>query len=192
MQKPDMALAGEKRRALSTARCNCRGQLQVGHSAVAKLRLLCIVIAVSSISACARQAAPPELAGLWSRSLAACAAGLGVTFRDDAVSARFGGENFVLLSAPHYRVTPMGASALVRIEYQLPDAPGGVSAAPGRGVVEIERTPGGRLTPHQAWFLDRQTGTARAGLTPGPLQSALDLGLCPPDTVLRARPPEEH
>jgi hypothetical protein len=55
----------------------------------------------------------------------------------------------------------------------------------GRGIVEIERTPGGRLAPHRAWFLDRQTGTARSALKPGPLENALDLGLCPPDAVLR-------
>jgi hypothetical protein len=152
---------------------------------VNKLHLLGNVIAIACLASCARTPVPAELSGLWSRSLAACAAGLGVTFRNDAVQARFGKETFVLLSEPRYRVVPMGASALVRIEYKLPAAPGGVSPALGRGVVELERTPSGRLTPHQAWFLDRQTGTARAALKPGALEGALSLGLCPPDAVLR-------
>ena len=93
------------------------------------------------------------------------------------------------MSHPQYRVAPMGASALVRIEYRLPAAPGGVSPALGRGIVEIERTPGGRLTPQRAWFLDRQTGTARTPLEPGALEKAFDLGLCPPDAVLRNEAP---
>lgn len=142
------------------------------------------------LGGCAAPRPPAELAGLWSRSLLACAAGLGVTFRADAVRARFGGETLVLLGAPQYQVRPEGAGALVRIEYNLPAAPGGVNPALGRGVVELERTPAGRLVPRRAWFLDRQTGTARAGLTPGPVESALDLGLCPPDIVLKQQVPE--
>jgi hypothetical protein len=131
------------------------------------------------LSRCARPSAPAELEGLWSRSLEACAAGLGVTFRSDAVRARFGGETFVLLAEPHYEVRGGGAGVLVRIDYRLPSAPGGVNAALGRGVIELRRTPAGRLKPERRWFVDLQTGSARAPLGPGALDEALDLGLCP-------------
>jgi hypothetical protein len=156
-----------------------RRQLADGHTLTVKLRVIAIAAVLAGASGCARPAAPGELAGLWSRSLAACAAGLGVTFRNDAVRARFDRETFVLLGDPSYQVKPYGSGVLVRIEYQLPSAPGGVNAALGRGIIEIERTPAGRLVPHQAWFVDRQTGTARAALAPGPVETALQLGLCP-------------
>jgi hypothetical protein len=121
------------------------------------------------------------LSGLWSRSLEACKAGLGVTFRDDAVRARFGGDLFVLLADPRYQVNEDAGQAVVRIDYRLPSTPGGVSAALGRGVVELERSSEGRLAPRSAYFVDLQTGSARASLEGDPLTEALDLGLCPRD-----------
>jgi hypothetical protein len=123
------------------------------------------------------------LSGLWSRSLEACKAGLGVTFRDDAVRARFGGDLFVLLADPRYQVNEAGGQAVVRIDYRLPGAPGGVSAALGRGVVELERNSEGRLAPRSSYFVDLQTGSARASLEADPLTEALDLGLCPRDAA---------
>jgi hypothetical protein len=160
-------------------------QSQRRHSVHKKWRALAILLVAGAATGCAKTRAPAELDGLWSRSLAACAAGLGVTFRADAVRARFGADTFVLLADPHYEVRDSGASAMVRIDYRLPSAPGGVNAALGRGVIQLERTAAGRLAPHGAWFVDLQTGSARAALAPGPLSSALDLGLCPSAAVLK-------
>ncbi|MGE3302946.1 MAG: hypothetical protein AB7M12_07505 [Hyphomonadaceae bacterium] len=113
--------------------------------------------------------------------MAACAAGLGVTFRADAVRARFGDETLVLLTTPRYEARPEGAGSRVRIYYSLPHTPGGVRADLGRGVIELERSPAGRLRPVAGWFTDLQTGAAHARLAPGPLDDMLNLGLCPRD-----------
>jgi hypothetical protein len=169
---------------------DCARQLFPSHTFAQRAFALLFVGTALLTGGCAAPRPPAELAGLWSPSLLACAAGLGVTFRADAVRAKFGGETMVLLGAPQYQVRPEGAGAVVRIEYNLPAAPGGVNPALGRGVVEVERTPAGRLVPKRAWFFDRQTGTARTALTPGPVESALDLGLCPPDMVLKQQAPE--
>ena len=162
-------------------------QLQPRHSSPKKWRVAAVLLGVGALGACAKTRAPVELDGLWSRSLAACAAGLGVTFRADAVQARFGHDTFVLLPDPRYAVHEEGGRAVVRIDYRLPSAPGGANAALGRGVVELERTAGGRIAPRAAYFLDLQTGTARAPLAHGPLNEALDLGLCPADLVGRGQ-----
>lgn len=152
-----------------------------GHSSN-KSPLLAIALACLPAACGQNAAAPVELEGLWSRSLEACAAGLGVTFRSDAVRARFGGETFVLLSDPRYEVRSNVRGVRIRIAYRLPAAPGGVNPALGRGVVELERSRTGRLKPVARWFVDTQTGSARASLAPDPLDDALDLGLCPRET----------
>jgi hypothetical protein len=108
---------------------------------------------------------------------------LGVTFRGDAVRARFGGETFVLLSDPLYEVRSNVRGARIRISYRLPAAPGGVNAALGRGIVELERSRTGRLKPVARWFTDAQTGSVRVSLAADPLDDALDLGLCPRETA---------
>ncbi len=136
-------------------------------------------LALCVASGCGENTAPVELEGLWSRSLAACSAGLGVTFRSDAVRARFGGETFVLLANPRYEVRSHVRGVRIRIDYQLPATPGGVNPALGRGVVELERSRTGRLKPVSRWFTDSQTGSVRAALGDDPLDDALDLGLCP-------------
>lgn len=154
-----------------------------GHTRSNKSPLL--VIALASLPAACGQsaAAPVELEGLWSRSLEACGAGLGVTFRGDAVRARFGGETFVLLSDPRYEVRSNVRGVRIRISYRLPAAPGGVNSALGRGIVELERSRTGRLKPVARWFTDAQTGSVRVSLSADPLDDALDLGLCPRETV---------
>ena len=84
---------------------------------------------------------------------------------DDLLYGQFGADTFVLLSDPHYQVRDVGGRAVVRIDYRLPSAPGGVNAALGRGVIELERTPQGRIATRADYFLDLQTGSARAGPT---------------------------
>lgn len=153
-----------------------------GNTGTKKWPLIAIALVLCVPAGCGEKAAPVELEGLWSRSLAACSAGLGVTFRNDAVRARFGGETFVLLADPRYEVRSNVRGVRIRIDYQLPASPGGVNAALGRGVVELERSRTGRLKPVSRWFTDSQTGSVRAVLGDDPLDSALDLGLCPRKT----------
>lgn len=150
-----------------------------GHTASISFPLASIALACLPAACGQNAAAPPELEGLWSRSLEACAAGLGVTFRPDAVRARFGDETFVLLAEPRYEILSNVRSVRIRIDYRLPAAPGGVNASLGRGVVELERSRAGRLRPVARWFVDEQTGSVRASLVEDPLDDALDLGLCP-------------
>jgi hypothetical protein len=153
-----------------------------GHTCSSKSPLIAIALACVPAACGQNTAAPVELEGLWSSSLEACSAGLGVTFRRDAVRARFGGETFVLLSEPRYEVRSNVRGVRIRINYRLPAAPGGVNSALGRGIVELERSRTGRLRPVARWFADMQTGSVRAALAPDALDEALDLGLCPRDT----------
>jgi hypothetical protein len=153
-----------------------------GHTHPSKSPLIAIALACVPAACGQNTAAPVELEGLWSSSLEACSAGLGVTFRKDAVRARFGGETFVLLAEPRYEVRSNVRGVRIRIDYRLPSAPGGVNSALGRGIVELERSRTGRLRPVARWFADTQTGSVRAALAPDSLDEALDLGLCPRDT----------
>jgi len=104
---------------------------------------------------------------------------LGVTFRGDSVRARFAEDEFELLASPRYSIEHTPTAALVSIEYSLPTAPGGVSGALGRGVIDLERTPEGRLTPLRRRFVDLRTGSVRTPLHPGTLEKALALSRCP-------------
>jgi hypothetical protein len=122
---------------------------------------------------------PKELSGLWSTGPAACAAGLGVTFRRDGVWAHYAKDEFVLMAAPRYTVTPTPDGALVRIDYKLPGAPGGVAADLGRGVIELERSRMDRLRPVRSRFVDLRTGAATLPLHAGPMEQAMQLARCP-------------
>jgi hypothetical protein len=126
---------------------------------------------------------------LWSTGPAACAAGLGVTFRGDSVRARFEDDEFVLMAAPRYAVARTADGAIIRIEYQLPTEPGGVSGDLGRGVIEIERTDAGRLVPLRRRFVDLRTGSARLPLKAGALEHALTLAKCPRRAAAPDAPP---
>lgn len=142
------------------------------------ITLACVVLA-TLLSGCGG-GPPKELNGLWSIGPAACAAGLGVTFKGDAVWARYEKDEFLLMDAPRYVVTPTAGGSLVRIDYKLPSAPGGVSGALGRGVIEIElATASGRLTPLRSRYVDLRTGSARVPLRAGGLERALSLAHCP-------------
>ncbi len=131
------------------------------------------------LAGCGAPPPPKSLSGLWSTSLAACKAGLGVTFNRHAVRARFAQETIVLLAAPRYAVRGAGPERRIEIEYRLPQGAGGVAAGAGRGVLVLARTPEGRLRAVSARFTDVRTGSARLSLTPGRLEQTFDLARCP-------------
>lgn len=101
--------------------------------------------------------APKELDGLWAGGPAACEAGLGVRFRDDAVSAHLEGAEEVLLEAPRYALQRPGARVRVRIDYA---PPGGRQASPVRGVLVLERGEDGWLSAVAHRLEDARTGSA--------------------------------
>jgi hypothetical protein len=93
------------------------------------------------------------------------------------VRARFADDDFVMLAEPRYSVRKSPTATLVKIDYALP---GASSGALGRGVIELERTPDGRLSALGGRFVDLRTGSTRVPLKPGPLERAFSLGRCAP------------
>ena len=136
---------------------------------------LCLTAASSG---CGASLGPPaELLGLWSAGPAACAAGVGLSFDNNVVQARIGGEREALFDDPIYRREGIGDAFRVRIDYQLPQAHG-VSRVGPRGALVLERGPEGRLRPVSHVTTDPLTGSVRLRIKDDPVLSSLDLRPC--------------
>jgi hypothetical protein len=129
-------------------------------------------------SGCGASLGPPaELLGLWSAGPAACAAGVGLSFDNNAVQARIGNDRETLFEDPIYRREGVGEAFRVRIDYALPLAPG-VSHVGPRGALVLARGPEGRLRPVSHMMTDPLTGSVRMRIKDDPVISSLDLKPC--------------
>jgi hypothetical protein len=137
--------------------------------------LLCLVLA-----GCAGARPPEELSGLWSAGPAACAAGVGVRFRGEAIQAIYDRQVETLFDQPRYQVEDRGDRFRVRITYALPRIAGGVRAAGARGVIILSRQPNGGLAPARHALIDTRTGTTRLRIADDPVSTLMTLEPCGP------------
>ena len=109
----------------------------------------------------------------------ACAAGVGIRFKPDAIEAIYDRQVETLFDHPRYEVRGRGPFR-VRIVYDLPRLAGGAHVAGARGVVELTRRPDGSIAPTLHNLLDPRTGAARVQLVNDPAIAALTLTSCAP------------
>jgi hypothetical protein len=109
----------------------------------------------------------------------ACAAGVGIRFKSDAIEAVYDRRSETLFANPRYELRGRGPFR-VRIVYDLPRVAGGAHVAGARGVVELTRRPNGAIAPTLHNLLDPRTGAARLQLTDDPAIAALTLTSCAP------------
>lgn len=134
-------------------------------------------LSLACLAGCSRAAAPPELSGLWSASQPACAAGVGVRFKADAIEAIYDHDRQTLFDHVTYRVERAGAAFRVRITYDLPRLAGGVHTAGAHGVIVLVRR-GGGIVPESHNLIDPRTGAVRVQLDNDPAQTLLTLEPC--------------
>jgi hypothetical protein len=123
-------------------------------------------------------AAPPELSGLWSAEPAACAAGVGVRFKADAIEVVYAEETATLFARPRYQPESIGGTFRVRITYELPRLVGGAHVAGAHGVVVLARQPDGGIAPVMHSIVDARTGASRVRIADDPALAALTLSPC--------------
>ena len=111
----------------------------------------------------------------------ACAAGVGIRFKSDAIEAIYDRQVETLFDRPRYEVRGRGPFR-VRIVYDLPRLAGGAHVAGARGVVELTRRQDGSIAPTLHNLLDPRTGAVRVQLVNDPAIAALTLTSCAPGT----------
>jgi hypothetical protein len=121
-----------------------------------------------ALAGCAGAPPPPELGGLWSAGPAACAAGVGVRFRAEAIEAVYADGVETLFAHPRYEVQSDSDTFRVRIVYDLPKPVGGAHAAGAHGVLVLARQPDGSIAPERHTLLDARTGSARTRIVDDP------------------------
>lgn len=145
---------------------------------MAHARQLIACLALSVAGGCSSsQPPPPELAGLWSAGPAACAAGVGVEFGAEAISAVYEDERQVLFDRPRYEVEGRDQDFRVRITYELPHRPGGARSVGAYGAVVLARD-GATIAPVSHTLVDPRTGAARMRFENDPAVTALTLTPC--------------
>lgn len=130
-------------------------------------RLLVLVAVCGALGGCA-QGPPQELAGLWSRSPAACALGAGARFEADAVRVFYGRSDRALYEDPRYAVERRGADVRVRIDY---------ARAGARGSLVLHRQ-GDWIRPVSHQFADKTTGGVSVRLGEEDVTRFFTLQLC--------------
>lgn len=128
--------------------------------------------------AAAKAGPPAELNSLWSAGPAACAAGVGVRFRSDAIEAVYDDEVETLFERPRYHLEHVGEAFRVRIVYDLPRAIGGPAATGAHGVLVLARQPNDGIAPIAHALLDGRTGAARVRIADDPAVALLTLEPC--------------
>jgi len=142
-------------------------------------RALALLSVLFLASACAARSHPPsELSGLWSAGPAACAAGIGVRFENDAIEVVYEDATETLFDQPDYRLESGGETFRVRITYELPRVAGGARVAGAHGVLVLGRQPNGGLAPLMHTIVDARTGSARVRMGDDPAVQALTLSPC--------------
>jgi hypothetical protein len=138
---------------------------------------LLALILLATLAGCGGRP-PAELSGLWSSGPAACAAGVGVLFEQDGIDAIFEGQRETLFDRPRYERLGAGEAFRVRIEYDLPHAPGTSRRVGARGVMILERGETGALQPLMHNLEDGRTGAARLRLSDDAAMRSLALKPC--------------
>lgn len=145
---------------------------------MARARRLIAWIGLSVAAGCGAVQPPPvELTGFWSANAAACAAGVGVEFGQEAIVAVYRDERQTLFQHPRYEVEAVGDTFRVRITYDLPRLPGGAGSAGARGMVVLARQ-GAVIAPVSHTLMDARTGAARTRIAHDPAAVALTLTPC--------------
>lgn len=140
-----------------------------------------IVLLGLLLAGCAGARPPEELAGLWSSGPAACAAGVGVRFRADAIEAVYQDEAETLFARPQYEIQERnGRTFRVRIVYTLPRVGRGAQLAGAHGVLVLARQNGGGIAPVAHTLIDGLTGSARVRIANDPAAALLTLEPCGP------------
>lgn len=141
-------------------------------------RLILASLSLAVLAGCGRaSSAPPELAGLWSASQAACAAGVGIRFKSDAIHAIYDHDEQTLFENVAYRVEQPHDPFRVRITYDLPRLAGGAYTAGAHGVIVLVQRPDG-LAPESHNLVDPRTGAVRVQISGDPVQTLLTLEPC--------------
>ena len=135
------------------------------------------VLSCALILAGCGEGPPQELNGLWSAGPAACAAGMGVRFEPDAITAIYRNQRETLFEQPRYEVEERGAAFRVRIVYDLPRLAGGAQSAGAHGVLVLARDSDGVLAPTSHTLVDTITGSVRMRIADDPAR-ALTLRPC--------------
>ncbi|MBI3437663.1 MAG: hypothetical protein HY054_03240 [Proteobacteria bacterium] len=91
----------------------------------------------------------------------ACAAGVGIRFKADAIEAVYDTRTETLFAHPQYELRGRGPFR-VRIIYDLPQLPGGAHVAGARGVVELTRRQDGSIAPAKPGLVRELTAGADA------------------------------
>lgn len=145
---------------------------------MAHVRQFIAWIGLSVATSCSSAAPPPpELAGLWSAGHAACAAGVGVEFGTETISAVYDDERQTLFQHPRYTIEASGDDFRVRIVYDLPRLAGGARSAGAHGVIVLARE-GSGIAPISHSLRDPRTGAARLRIANDPATTALTLTPC--------------
>ncbi|HYD73578.1 MAG TPA: hypothetical protein VEF55_10595 [Candidatus Binatia bacterium] len=143
-----------------------------------RLRQLIAWLGLSVAAGCTGSQPPPaELSGLWSAGQAACQAGVGVEFGQEAIEAVYEDERQTLFLHPQYQVEALGDEFRVRISYDLPRVIGGARSAGAHGVVVLARE-GAAIAPVSHNLVDPRTGAARLRIAEDPAVTALTLTPC--------------
>ncbi|MBC7767996.1 MAG: hypothetical protein H7124_04355 [Phycisphaerales bacterium] len=143
----------------------------MARSAIALLGLL--------LAGCAGPRPPEELSGLWSAGPAACAAGVGVRFRAEAIEAVYDDEVETLFSQPQYEIEERTERAFrVRIVYHLPRLGSGAGTVGAHGVLILARQEDGGIAAVAHTLVDGLTGAARVRIVNDPASSLLALEPC--------------
>jgi len=103
---------------------------------------------------------------------------MGVRFEPDAVAIVYDHDRQTLLERPRYTVEQAGPQFRIRIQYDLPQRPGGARVAGAFGAIVLEAAPGGRLRAASHNLIDARTGSARMRIAGDPAFAALSLTRC--------------
>lgn len=147
----------------------------MGRMARAHLSLLLLGLALAG---CAGPRPPEELGGLWSAGPAACAAGVGVRFKADAIEAVYDREVETLFANPRYQIEGIGDAFRVRVTYDLPQVAGAAQVAGAHGVLLLARQPDGSIAPMAHSLVDRRTGAAHVRISNDPANVLMTLEPC--------------
>lgn len=139
------------------------------------LQALCLA---ATVGACGGPPPPPELSGLWSAGDAACSAGVGVRFDNEAIAAIYDRQRETLFDHPRYEIEAAGVDFRVRVHYELPRHPGGARIVGAEGVLVLVRGAGGALEVASHNLLDARTGAARVRIVNDPAVQVLQLKPC--------------
>lgn len=145
---------------------------------MARVRPLLAVLGLA-LTGCAGAHPPEALDGLWSAGPAACASGVGVRFRADAIEAVYDDEVEILFERPRYEIETETSEAFqVRIVYDLPRPRGGSRVVGAHGVLTLARQPDGGIAPVAHALMDGRTGAARVRLVNDPAAALMTLEPC--------------